>query len=193
VWSEKLPADDDPLRQGDLLVGITVPDLRLPVPFFAIGQQTATTTPAKVSNAIVISQCCDNEKNDYVVVAPVGRLGNLKKHQLRALLNPEPVWDGDSLTEYALEDFHVESREGLLDDPGEDRYLVAKLHRSATFHGDCSVLIQNRRARMTVVARRLLRIKLGLLGGRPEAGDVEELERLGIPPGLSDPTDASDD
>ncbi len=187
MWSDALPDDDDPLRQGDLLLDITMPDLRLPLPLFAVGQQEATTAPAEKSHAIVISQCCDNVENDYVAVAPIGRLGGLKEHHLHALLNPEPTWDGASLSEYVLEHFRVELIEGILDDPGEGRFLVAKLHRSVSFHGDCSSLIEHRRARMTVEARRLLRIKLGLLWSRPEEGDVDELNRLGIPLGLSDP------
>ncbi len=50
---------------------------------------------------------------------------------------------------------------------------------------------------MTVQARRLLRIKLGLLWSRPEAEDAAELEKLGLPVGLAalptegDPQDAS--
>lgn len=187
MWSDILPDDDDPLRQGDLLIDVTVPDLRLPIPWFAIGSQNATATPALQSDAIVISQCCDNMENDYVAVAPIGRLGGLKEHHAQALLNPEPKWDGISLSEYVLEHFRVEPIAGLLDDPGNGRYLVAKLHRAASFHGDCGSLIENRRARMTVEARRLLRIKLGLLWSRPEEGDVEELKQRGIAVGLSIP------
>ena len=187
MWSDSLPDDDDPLRQGDLLVRVTLPKLRPPIPKVPVYQQTVTTVPALTTNAIVISQCCDNDQNDYVAVAPVGRLGNLKEHQVRALLNPEPVWKGTTFSEYVLEHFRIEPIQGILDDPGRSRYLVANLHQSATFSGDCTPLLANRRARMNVQARRLLRIKLGLLWGRAEAGDVEELRQLGLPPGLSEP------
>ena len=186
MWSDSLPDEDDPLRQGDLLVGVTLPKLRPPIPQFSLYRQEATTVPASTSDAIVISQCCDNDQNDYVAVAPIGRLGNLKEHHVRALLNPEPVWKGTSLAEYVLEHFHIEPLTGTLDDPGRGRHLVAKLHQSATFSGDCTPLLKNRRARMNVEARRLLRIKLGLLWSRPEEGDVEELRQLGLPPGLSE-------
>ena len=187
MWSDILPDDDDPLRQGDLLVDITLPDLKLPIPSFEFRGQSATTTPASESKVIVVSQCCDNANNDYVAVAPIGQLSNLKEHHVRALLNPEPTWDGASLSEYALEHFRLQPVDGLLDDPGGGRYLVAKLHRVASFHGDCSSLIEKRKARMTIEARRLLRIKLGLLWSRPEEGDVEELQLRGIPIGLSIP------
>lgn len=185
MWSDTLPHAEDPLRQGDLLVDITLPNLRPPIPQFPLGHQEATTVPASRSHVIVVSQCCDNEKNDYVAVAPIGPLGGLKEHHIRALLNPEPIWKGTSLSGYVLEHFVIVPKAGVLTDPGTGRYLVANLHRSATFHGDCSSLLPQRRARMTVEARRLLRIKLGLLWSRPEAGDVEELVRLGLPPGLS--------
>lgn len=187
MWLEPLPNDDDPLRQGDLLVEITLPKLRLPIPRYPFGQLEATTVAASEFNVIVVSQCCDNARNDYVAVAPIGRLGQLPDHHLRALLNPEPVWKGTSLSEYVLEHFHIEPIAGLLENPGADRYLVAKLYRAASFYGDCRSLLEKRRARMTVEARRLLRIKLGLLWSRPEGGDVEALERRGLPPGLSDP------
>ncbi len=187
MWSVSLPDDDDPLRQGDLLVGVTLPKLRPPIPFFSVYQQEVTTVPASTSNAIVISQCCDNVQNDYVAVAPIGLLGNLRDHHIQALLNPEPVWKGTSFSEYVLEHFRIEPISGILDDPGSSRYLVAKLHHSATFSGDCTPLLGSRRARMNVEARRLLRIKLGLLWSRAEAGDIEELKQLDLPPGLSEP------
>lgn len=187
MWSDTLPHAEDPLRQGDLLVDITLPNLRPPIPQFSLRHQEATTVPASRFDVIVVSQCCDNVKNDYVAVAPIGPLGGLKDHHVRALLSPEPVWKGISLSEYVLEHFVIAPIAGVLTDPGTGRYLVAKLHRSATFHGDCSSLLGQRRARMTVKARRLLRIKLGLLWSRPEPGDVEELTRIGLPPGLSVP------
>ncbi len=126
MWSDTLPDADDPLRQGDLLVDITLPNLRPPIPQFPLGHQEATTVPASTSHVIVISQCCDNEANDYVAVAPIGLLGGLKEHHVRALLNPEPVWKGASLSEYVLEHFRIVPIVGILDSPGVASILGRK-------------------------------------------------------------------
>ena len=185
MWLDSLPDDNDPLRQGDLLINITLPKLEPHIPLLYVQQQRLTTVPAMTSNVIVISQCCDNYESRYAVVARVGYLGNLQDRYVQALKNPEPLWDRTALSGYTPREFLIEPIPGILDDPGENRYLVAKLHQSATFSGDCTPLLKTRRARMTAEARRLLRIKLGVLWGRVEEDDVDELKRRGLPLGPS--------
>ena len=106
-------------------------DLKLPLPFYQVGAQSQTAVPAAVKDAIVISQCCDNAANDYAAVVPIGLLGRLRDHQLQALLSPEPSRDGEVLTNYSLDYFRLEPIEGVIDDPGPGRYLVANLRRAS--------------------------------------------------------------
>ena len=185
MWLETRPDPEDPLRQGDFLSNVSLPSLKLPIPFYRVGQQEQMAAPAVVVDALVVSQCCDNTQHDYAAVVPVKRLGNLKPHQVEALLNPEPVSDGTTLTGYSLDYFHVEPLVDVIADPGDGKFLVAHLRRIAAFEGDCRPLLEHRVARMTVPARRLLRIKLGLFWSRAEEDDVVELRSNGLPPGLS--------
>jgi hypothetical protein len=185
VWLREVPDEDDPLRQGDLLLGVTFPSLKLPLPLFTVGKNDQTATPASSANLIVVSQCCDNVKGDYAAVAPVGPLGGLKEYQREALLNPEPVLDGEVLSNYNLDYFCLEHHVDCLEDPGPNRYLVVNLRRIASFYGDCTHLRSRRASRMSTAARRLLRIKLGLLWARAEDDDVAILAEQGLPPGLT--------
>lgn len=187
MWLEARPELGDALRQGDLLLDVTFPNLRLPLPRFFVGQQELTTVPATNSAGIVVSSCCDNRDDDYAAIAPIGSMRTtLREDQIAALLNPEPVWrDG------ALHDFDVEHFK--LDDLGDqlpaipNRYLVAELNRTGAFYGRCVSLREKRVARMKVEARRLLRIKLGVLWSRVEDEDLTLLTAMGLPPGPMPP------
>ncbi len=186
VWiDEEVPAED-PLRQGDLLVEVVFPDLRLPLSFYEFRRdEPATTLPARQATGLVVSQCCTNVDDDYAAVAPVSRMkGNISDAQRAALLAEEPTQEGHRLTNYDLEHFALTPISGVLDERG-GRIWVANLNRAVPFYGECSQLRTLRRARMTVVARRLLRIKLSLFWSRTESEDAAQLEALGLPPGLS--------
>jgi hypothetical protein len=185
VWLADAPAPDDPLRQGDLVLDVVFPTLKLPLPFYKVQQQQQhqTTTPAVESAGLVVSQCCDNTGNDYAAIAPVSimRGSTLKDHQLVALLADEPTWNSDKLIDYDVEHFKLDDLDGFAAPDG--KYHVANLNRAASFYGNCQELVDRRRARMTVLARRLLRIKLGYLWGRVEDTDLAWLRAAGVPPG----------
>lgn len=185
MWSADNISTKDPLRQGDLIFDVVFPALKLPLPLFPVNQKEQTATPARKQPGIVVSQCCDNETGDYAAIAPIVLRGGLKDHQLQALLNEEPIWDGARMSAYDVEHFRLHPLASKLDDPGAGKHWVVNLNRAACFYGDCADLRVHRRARMSVEGRRLLRIKLGLLWSRVEAEDAAELEAKGIPPGLS--------
>lgn len=187
MWLESVPDEEDPLRQGDLLVDVVVPDPRVPTPLIAIDKETATTIPAIRCNAIVVSQCCDNVDREYVAVAPVRQLKRPSESYLDALLSKEPTWDDTGVHSYIINRFHVEPVGDELQDQRPRRYWVAHLDRSVPLHGDCDLLGANRRARMDLESRRDLRNNLGLLWSRPEEDDAIELKRRGIPVGLTKP------
>ena len=185
MWLETLPDSTDPLRQGDYLIGVQLPTMKLPLPFYKLGGQDQMAAPATITDVIVVSQCCDNTQNDHAAVVPVRPLGGLQEHQVDALLASEPVDLGDTLGGYSLDYFNLEPLDGRIPAQPSGRYLVAVLHRVSTFQGDCAPLLERRVARMTVESRRLLRIKLGLLWSRAEAEDVAHLQEQGLPAGLT--------
>lgn len=187
MWLASMPDDDDPLRQGDLLVDVVVPHPRVPTPFFSVHQEGGTTVPAVRCNVIVVSQCCDNVTQDYAAVAPIRAMGGLDGNRLAALLATEPTWTDGAMYNFVPATFQLEPDGVVLPDNRPKRYWVAHLDRSVALHGECGRLIAHRRLRMDVERRRDLRNKLGLLWSRPEEGDAEELRKRGLPVGLSRP------
>lgn len=187
MWLEARPELGDALRQGDLLLDVTFPNLKLPLPRYDLGQQGHTTTPTTIGAGVVVSNCCDNRADDYAAVAPVGRMRRaLKDHQIAALLNPEPVWRDGAVHDFDVEHFKLDAFQDALPAP-QNHYLVVNLNRTATFYGSCLDFRERRIARMTIDARRLLRIKLGVLWSRVEDEDLAALTAMGLPPGLTPP------
>lgn len=138
--------------------------------------------PIKRRWGLVVSQCCDNEAGDYVSVAWVATRGGMSEDQASALANSDPR---AADLGYTFGAFQLDPVPGVLEPKKPESPYVAELERSIPFWGPVSVdLRATRRARMTPEARRLLRIKLGLLWGRVEGEDAEHLERIGLPPGL---------
>jgi len=188
MWQAAPVAEDDQLRQGDLLVDIVFPSLKLPILVTGIppspdDRMIATYT---IKTALVVSQCCANA-DDYVALAPVRPEGNLSPQQEAALLAAEPPTvaeiEAGEANGYTMDSFRLEPVAGVIED-GPGRYQIADLGRVVSCFGACASLRSNRRARMTPEGRRLLRINLGLFWARPEEGDAERLSEAGLPPGL---------
>jgi hypothetical protein len=181
VWDEEAPAEDDPLRQGDLLDGVVFPMLKQPVQVVRIEGSEGVLVPAKRKLGLVVSQCCDNEAGDYVAVAQVQTRGGLTAEQLEALYSYDPApgaYEGYTIDAFLLEPF------GDVLAPGKNVF-VAELMRTAVFWGeDCAALRELRRARMTPTSRRHLRLNLSALWGRVEQEDEAALTAEGIPPGF---------
>ena len=183
MWSDEVVDGDAPLRQGDLLFDVPLPDTRLPLQTQQFANKDASIVGCTAAPALVLSQCCDNVRDDYVVVARVKLRGGLRGHLLEALRAAEPE-SVDGLAQYDLKHFWLRPLDGVLPaNPAPDKEWLAELLRTTTFHGDCSGLRSKRVARMTVVGRRLLRIKLGLRWSRPAQEDLAELAELGLPLG----------
>lgn len=181
MWEQGLPPDDDPLRQGDLLESVWFPNMRLPLQRVKLGGEGVLLS-AKSSWALVMSQCCDNEKGQPVALAPVSRQSNLTADQELALSNPEPFVG----TDYSFQYFRLEAPDGIAAlTPGPGQAIVVDLKKTALFPAESGELLTLRRRRMTPVARRLLRIKLMASWGRAEESDAEVLEGLNLPLGFS--------
>jgi hypothetical protein len=183
VWSSTAVPTDDPLRQGDLLLNVDLPKLKRPIPAIPLEfkQRANMQLPYARQTALVVSSCCANANEEYLAVAPVQPLGGLTDEQEEALLRMEPP-DPDSgvYGGYDIDHFRLDPLVGFLVDPPH-AYQAAFLARAIPFWGDCSDLRGHRIARMTVEARRLLRLNLSLLWSRVEQSDAEELRSKGLP------------
>lgn len=177
---------DDPIRQGDLLVDVGIPDLALPLSVTNEGAlQGNAVARVKYCTALVVSQCCST-KASYVAVAPVLRRGGLTEQQEVALLAEEPpAPDEDGrIHNYTYDLFRLAPVEGTLPETDARTEWVVDFGRIVSFTGKCEVLREQRRARLNPETRRLLRIKLALFWARPEREDAEALAALGLPAGL---------
>ncbi len=184
MWLSEIPVPDSPLRQGDLLVDVPRPILRLPVKAENfLENQPMTVVPVETGPAIVISQCCTNENSKHVVIASVRRRGGLQPHERAALLKDEPDIVDGALHNYTLDSFALKAYADVLESLDEDHFWVAELSRMTAFVGDDTSLKDLRRAQMEPEERRLLRIKLAHRWARPEESDAQHLMARGIPPG----------
>lgn len=182
MWDQSSIPEGDPLRQGDLLTDVELPQVKLPFQFVELGGVRGAVIPVKKQAGIVISQCCDNESGTYVAVAPVRRHNNLTPVQQDALMNYEPGIGAH----YVYDTFRLEPVPVWLGELPQGQHHVAMLLHAVVVVDRASELIGSRRARMTDEGRRHLRLDLQLLWGRVEAGDEESLASKGFPPGPLD-------
>lgn len=184
MWSNETPVPDSSLRQGDLLVDVPRPILRLPVKVADfLENQPMTVVQVETGPALVISHCCTNENSKHVAVASVRRRGGLRPHERTGLLKDEPDIVDGALHNYTLDSFALKAYSDVLESLDEDHFWVAELSRMTSFVGDDASLRKLRRAHMEPEERRLLRIKLAYRWARAEEGDAQHLMARGIPPG----------
>ena len=181
MWSPESVPPDDPARQGDLLSQVPFPDAQLPLTISTLrgSANPIRTVAVKLTRGVVVSQCCDNQGNDYAVISYVQQLSGLNTERTAAIQEAEPT---PSVSGYDLRYFNLVLLEGVLNELKANRLWAADLQRTVAYYGDCSQFAAARTARMTAQGRRLLRIKLSLLWSRVEQGDLELLQSLGIPP-----------
>jgi hypothetical protein len=127
---------------------------------------------------LVLGQCCTVEQKRVVQVAkllksPEGMPATHPTYQ--ALLSEWPAREGALI----YDAMRVDPFGDVLPPPGEGRFWYADFRTGATFVSDPRWLHEHFRARMTVVARRNLRVRLGAFYARPTHEDREELEGLG--------------
>lgn len=186
MWQTHATPAEDPLRQGDLLSDVGIPDLALPLSVTTEGLlQGNAVARVKSVTVMVVSQCCST-KTSYAAVAPVLRRGGLTGPQELALLTeePPPPDEDGRVHNYTYDLFRLASVGDTLAELDIGTQWVVDFGRIVSFTGACDVLRERRRARLTPEARRLLRIKLALFWARPEQEDVVALAELGFPSGL---------
>lgn len=190
MWLEEAPAPTDDLRQGDLLTGLILPQLKLPISYIRLataepspGDSVLLNTPKQTTEYLVVSQCCVIENNSVVALAPVENTGRLADESLAAHLNNEPIGGaGYVYTAQMLPPIngHLAVSNGLSP-------KAANFRKIQTYSGEISILQRSRVAAMSPAGRRILRIRLGLFWGRAEAEDEKWLEQNGLPSGLRPP------
>ena len=190
MWLADTPDESDGIRQGDVVAGLVLPKHRLPMTYargpgteVAPGQQVILPTPSRDRLHLVVSQCCTIENGDFVSLVPIVSTAPLSEDErLPYLADEPPVTDG--VGGYVFDAFYLHPLPGVIDHPS-GRLLVADLVDVQSYAGSREMLIRGRVARMTPSGRRLLRIKLAYLWGRPEGDDVSWFEERGLSAGPS--------
>lgn len=173
MWVEDLPAVDEELRQGDLLVD-------LPFPRTTTVRLTAEGFMAEVdlgAVAIVLDHCCTVEQKHVVLLGRVKSQG-LNERMLAGLRNVDP-----QLGTYSRYMHLLESHLAVPTKTGKHK-VINLLDRVQLFgqnSEDLHWLREKRVARMRVVERAHLRQKLAVLFGRvEEEGDLPALRAEGL-------------
>jgi hypothetical protein len=174
MWSAELPEVAEELRQGDLIQGVLLPKLELPLRIIGLpgespGPQHEAVLKISERRYVVITQCCEIENGTYVALAPVKSTGRLRPDEAKPYLAIEPE-DGNP---YAYSAFRLEPVGSLQEADG--RLNIADLSQVAAYNKAKSELQAGRVARMSPHGRRLLRIKLGYFWSRAEPEDASVL------------------
>jgi len=152
VWEVGL--DDDPgehLHQGDLLVDV-------PLPVLTNRPDGAIKTKERL--CMVVSQCCTIERRRVVQVAQVLKTSRLRPESgmYQGLISDWPARPGQLF----YDAMRLEPIPGFLDPPEDPTQLwTVDFRVGCTFNQEVDWLRQHFRARMTAVARRNLRMRLG--------------------------------
>ena len=186
MWEPLLPPEGDLLRQGDLVKGVMLPRLRLPLEVAHVpgtNPEDGAVIPLKgyARDFLIVSQCCEIENGAFVSLALIrstGPLNEALREGLQAEQPPSPGEEGG----FVFDQFRLDPLDHLVEEP-DYRYTVADLGQIISFGGQREDLNPYRQARMTPEGRRLLRIKLTYYFGRAENDDANHLEERGIPIG----------
>lgn len=176
MWLAEPVEPDDDLRQGDLLV-----DVPFPPPHSVLLTASGLTAPVEPAPVLALGHCCAVESHHCLVLARVVPTHALLETdpKLRALRNVgNPKVKG--YARYA----HLLATHQSLPILEADRYwtvdLREQLHIRYPDKAGSQWLRDSRVARMTVVARAELRLRLAVLAGRVEDGDRDVLRDLGL-------------
>lgn len=187
MWETDLPPVEDDLRQGDLLADLALPAVNIPVSRASVQAASGlyAIIPAPTHKlAMVVSQCCQNERGDTVSLSPVTWSTPVKAPDMDKWLREEPLGDED--VDYVYDLFCLAPIENLVAhrpkqfNNGEEglMFQVADLAKATPVTGDWDVVRATRVARMTPFGRYLLRTKLAYHWSRGEAQDLASLEEL---------------
>lgn len=186
MWLDDIPDPSEKLRQGDLIVGSLLPQLKLPMSYARFpgkepSQENSILLPVfKAREYLVVSQCCTIENYNVAALAPIEATGKLPDDRIAAHKALEP----GSGVGYVIAAHYVPPVRDHLNYNGPG-VMVANFRRIQTFSGDLQSLQDSRVAMMTPEGRRILRIRLGLFWSRPEAEDQKWFDQEGLPSGLA--------
>lgn len=177
AWLPAAPAADAELRQGDLLVGI-------PFPTWGSVRLTTDGLTGEVAEkdtavaAVVLDHCCTVEQRHIVLLARV-MSRDVNDNMMRTLTNLDPT-PGKPFSPY----MHLLDPHDALPTKKNKRKLINLLDRVQLAGEDAAAfewLRAARVARMDVVSRAHLRLRLAVHFGRAEEeDDLPALEELGL-------------
>ena len=183
IWARDTPQPEDLLRQGDLILNVPFPVLKVE-PEIDPNHNTAVVRMIR-RPAIVVSQCCTTQNRSVAELAAVVRTGKISADSpmVRGLMQPYPAKSGQVF----YDGMWLEPLGSVV--PGEraeGRYHHISFAHRVTFNGDLTWLQIKRAARMTPVGRRDLRMRLGAWYSRVEAEDEKLLKHAGEIAGFAD-------
>ncbi len=181
MWEATLPPEDANLRQGDLLKEVPLPNISKSPEIESNGRPNFKI---KKRTCLVVSQCCTVQERRVVQVASVHKTMPLAPESplYQALRSDWPAREGQLM----YDAMRLDPVAGVLDPPDEGQLWVAEFRTGLTFTENPVWLRAHRVARMTVIARRSLRLRLAGFYSRPTDEDRAELDDVGEWSGLSD-------
>jgi hypothetical protein len=186
MWLPDPPDTSEALRQGDLVQGILLPTLRLPLVFGRPASRapqdrdTALLT-SRQRDFVVVSQCCTIENHRVVALAPIKSTPPMSPEE-RAVYREADFSLIGAEDRYVFNAHILDPIEKVLEEQG-GRAKIADFTQIVTCTGDDSDLRAGRTAQMSPAGRRLLRMRLSVFWGRVEAEDLAWFKEEGLPPG----------
>ncbi len=180
MWEKEPPNVVAHLRQGDLLADVPLPTLH-DAPDVIQGR---ANFKIRTRHCVVVSQCCTVAQRKSVQVAWVNKTSPLRpEHPVyQGLISEWPAHPGAIF----YDGMRLEPLVDVLEPLGDTRLWFADFRTGVTFANDPSWLLSHLRARMTVVARRTLRLRLAGFYARATREDRAELEAAGEWSGFGD-------
>jgi hypothetical protein len=183
MWLPSPPGEGETLRQGDLLRGLLLPKLSVPLNYArgpddpVMPEHPVVVQQMKPSDFLVVSQCCTIEQSGVVALAPIRSTPPLKPDEKTAYHKDEP---DSGISGYVIAHHRIDGVADL--QPKDGRLQIADLTLIQTYQGKVADFQRARRAAMTPAGRRLLRIRLGLFWARVEQEDLKWFEAQSLPP-----------
>lgn len=180
MWLSDLPEPVDHLKQGDLLVEVPLPSFSKRPERDATGKWNLKLPS---TTCLVVSQDCTVAQRSVVQVVNVYKTAALAPtHPMfQALRSDWPAAPGALM----YDAMRLDPLEPMLPALDEGRLWFADFRTGVTFT-NAFWLVEHLRGRMTVVAKRNLRMRLGAFYARPTEEDRAELAETGEWAGFGD-------
>lgn len=178
MWEAVTPAEQELLRQGDLLVDVPFP--RRGTYTLTPEELRASTQPGRL--AVVLDRCCTVEQKHTVMIGKVSRFSRpAAGSNMEAALVAQPGL-GVAYSRYA---HLLQPLDPHIPNPPKKVFVIDLTERvSIPFDDEAQMkwLTNHRVARMTALARASLRTRLSLHFSEPAGEDVDELAAMGLGP-----------